>query len=174
MSGNAIHHHLNGRSNGQPHSNNGQQSMLHRIGEVMEQEGISVRSVARDFRVSVSTIRAQLNPTCDLSISDLRRWQAKLKVPITDLLVDPDSGLSPKILFRSRLLKAMKTVRSIQEQAGQRQIRILATQLVEQMVHLMPELREVPSWPIVGKRRSIEEQGVAVDRSVPDEFFDME
>ena len=174
MSCNVINPDWTNMSGSQPNLPNIRQPMLHRIGEVMEQEGISVRSVAREFRVPTSAVCTQLDPTCDLSISDLRRWQNKLRVPIADLLVDPDSGLSPKILLRARLLKAMKTVRSIQEHADQQQIQRLALQLVEQLVHMMPELREVPSWPVVGKRRSNEEEGIAAERRVPDELFDTE
>jgi hypothetical protein len=43
--------------------------------------------------------------------------------------------------------------------------------LEEQLVELMPELKDVAPWHSVGQRRTPEELGRAADRVLPDSFF---
>ncbi len=149
-----------------------QERPLHRIADVMQQEGIKARTASRRMQVPVSQVRVQQDAYCDLSLSDLYRWQTALRVPLVDLLVDPGYPLSIPVRLRANLLKAMKTVRSIQESADQESIKILAENLVQQLVDLMPELREVPAWPVVGQRRTNEELGAISERRLPDAIFD--
>ena len=53
-------------------------------------------------------------------LSDLHRWQQALAVPIAELLGEPEGELSPPVRLRPRLLRAMKTVRSIQQRGSGR------------------------------------------------------
>ena len=145
---------------------------LHRIAEVMQQEGIRARTASRRMQAPLSQVRVQQDAYCDLSLSDLYRWQSALRVPLVDLLVDPGYPLSTPVQLRANLLKAMKTVRSIQENADQESIKILAENLVQQLVDMMPELQEVPAWPTVGQRRTNDELGAAAGRRLPDALFD--
>jgi len=145
---------------------------LHRIGEVMRQEGIKVRTASRRMRAPASQIRLQQDAHCDLSLSDLYRWQSALQVPLVDLLVDPGDPLSTPVQLRANLLKMMKTVRSIQENTDQESVQTLAENLAGQLVAMMPELREVPAWPSVGQRRTNDELGTMAHRRLPDAFFD--
>jgi hypothetical protein len=87
-------------------------------------------------------------------LSNLYRWQEVLEVPLVELLHEPDGELSPPVQLRARLLRAMKTVRSIQRGAQQTSIRRLATMLVEQLVEIMPELKNIVPWPAASHRRS--------------------
>ena len=57
---------------------------------------------------------------------------------------------------RARLVKMMKTVRSLQLAANSPEVGVLVERLAEQLIELMPELVNVDSWPIVGKRRTNE------------------
>ena len=43
--------------------------------------------------------------------------------------------------------------------------------LIAQLVELMPELEEVSAWHSVGQRRTQEEMGRIVERTIPDSFF---
>lgn len=144
---------------------------LHRIAKVMEQEGISPRSAARQMNLVQSQVYEESHPSCDLRLSALYRWQRILQVPLADLLNEPDRTLSPQVRLRSSLLKAMRTVRTIQERAVEDGIQTLAARLAEQLTEMMPELQTVPSWPAVGQRRTLDELGAVVENQISDLFF---
>ena len=61
----------------------------------MEQEHMSERAAALRMNMTVAQIRAEVQPSCDLSLSALYRWQAALNVPVADMLREPDMRLSP-------------------------------------------------------------------------------
>ena len=61
-----------------------------------------------------------------MRLSELLRWQRALGVPFAELLNEPDGELFPPVQLRARLLRAMKTVRTIQERARQASVRRLA------------------------------------------------
>ncbi len=147
------------------------QPPLHRAAEVLQQEAISLRTVARRMNVSADQARAELNPQRDLRLSDLYRWKSALKVPAVDLLVHPGTGLSDSIQLRAKLLKMMKTVRSIQETCASENVSRLAERLERQLTDLMPELKDVSSWPSVGKRRTLDELGAITERMLPESIF---
>ena len=139
---------------------------LHRLSEVRRREGLSRRKIARDLGISLREVKRQEQPSSDILLSDLYRWQEVLKVPALELLDEPDGSLSPPVQLRARLLRVMKTVRSIQAGARQVSIRRLATMLVRQLLEVMPELKDTAPWPIVGSRRSRRELGQAFLRGL--------
>jgi hypothetical protein len=104
-------------------------------------------------------------------VSELYEWQQALEVPIMDLLVDSDAPLSEPVLARARLLKIMKTVKAIRESTKCVSIERMATMLEQQLVEVMPELKDVSAWHSVGQRRSHDELGRTAERVVPDTFF---
>ncbi len=144
---------------------------LHRAAEVLQQEGISLRAIANRMNISAEQARAELDPRRDLRLSELYRWQAALNVPVVDLLVRPGTGLSGSVQLRARLLKLMKTVRSIQEKSADKAIDRLAARLAGQLMDLMPELKDVSPWPSVGQPRTLDEMGAIVERILPESFF---
>ena len=85
-------------------------------------------------------------------------------MPIAELLDEPEGELSPPVRLRARLLRVMKTVRSIQQRARQAPMRRLAETLVTQLVEVMPELTEATAWPAIGQRRRKQELGQAFFR----------
>jgi transcriptional regulator with XRE-family HTH domain len=147
------------------------QRPLHRIAEARRQQGISARSAARRLRTTMDQVRRLEDPQCDMPLSELYRWQRALQVPIAELLVDSESPLSEPVLTRARLLRVMKTVRAIKESAGTAPIQRFATMLEQQLIEMMPELKEVDAWHSVGQRRSPNELGRAAERAIPDTFF---
>jgi hypothetical protein len=147
------------------------QPSLHRVGDVLQQEAISLRTIARRMNVTSDQARTEMNPQRDMRLSELYRWKAALNVPTVDLLVRPDIGLSDSVDFRASLLKIMKTVRSIQDVSHGENIDRLAARLARQLTDLMPELKDVSSWPSVGKRRSLDELGAIADNMLPDSIF---
>ena len=150
---------------------NGSARPLHRIGQVRQEQAVSVRSVARRLGVSMQDVRAQEQPYADLKVSQLLEWQKVLEVPLADLLVDSDSPLSTPVSQRARMLRVMKTAKALAESSRDQATSRLATMLISQLVELMPELEEVSAWHSVGQRRTQDEMGRIVDRTIPDNFF---
>lgn len=143
----------------------------HRIQEVCIQQGATIRSLSRKMDITASEIREQENPQADLRISDLLRWQQVLEVPLADLLVDNEGPLSEPVGHRAGMLRVMKTAKAILETTHDRSTKRLASMLVTQLTDLMPELAEVSAWHTVGQRRTQNEMGRIVDRTIPDNFF---
>ena len=141
---------------------------LNRIPEVIKRECISPRTLAARMEMTTSQVMANIDSTKDLKLSELYRWQRALRVPIGELMAEVDTSLSAPVALRAQLLRAMRTVRSIQETASQEGVQNLAQQLAEQMTNLMPELKEVTSWPTVGQQRTLNELGAIVDRVLPE------
>jgi len=144
---------------------------LHRIREVRRQQGVSTRSVARKMGVSMQESRVQEDPAADLRITQLMAWQRALEVPLADLLVDSEGSLSAPVSQRARLLRVMKTAKSIQESAKEPGMQRLTTMLIEQLCEVMPELRDVSPWHSVGQRRTQDEMGRIAECPIPDSFF---
>lgn len=150
---------------------NGTTRLLHRIAEVRQEQGVSVRSAARRLGLSMQEVRSQENPACDLSLSQLHQWQEVLEVPLADLLLDSAGPLSTPVSQRARMLRVMKTVKALAESAHEPPVQRLAAMLINQLVEVMPELQEVSAWHSVGQRRTQDEMGRIVERTIPDSFF---
>jgi transcriptional regulator with XRE-family HTH domain len=157
---------------GHPPRNTGQPGqMLHRIQEVRRLQGMSLRTAARQLGTDIRSIRAQEQSTTDLRLSDLYNWQRALEVPVSELLVDDDGPLSRPVRERGAMLKIMKTARSLVEATQSGPARRMAENLVEQLLDLMPELREVSPWHSVGQRRSLDEMGRIAEQPIGDPGF---
>ena len=138
---------------------------LHRLRDARIQEGISRHSMARKLKLTTREVAEQENASTDLPLSVLLSWQAALDVPVAELLIEPDTcSLSQPILGRARMVRLMRTVVSICQRTRQSGIRRLAQRLFDQLVEIMPELRETQPWPSKGKTRRLCELGVAVER----------
>ncbi len=126
---------------------------LHRLGEVRRREGLTRRKLAQRLGIPVAQVQEQEKPSSDMLLSELYRWQEALDVPATELLNEPNGELSPPVHLRTRLLRAMKTVRTLEAGARQASVRRLAAMLAEQLVEIMPELKDTTAWPALGFRR---------------------
>lgn len=144
---------------------------LHRLGEVRRSQGISRKTIARKLNVNIPEVVRQEEETCDLPLSALYMWQEVLGVPIGELLVEPQDALAQPMLLRAQLVRFMKTAVAICEQSGEKAIRLMAQNLANQLIEIMPELRGVCAWHAVGQRRKSDELGVAAQRSLPDDIF---
>ena len=142
---------------------------LHRIALVRRQQGISLRTAARQMGQHASKLREQEQATTDLTLKQLYAWQNTLDVPISDLLVEADGSLARPVLQRAQMLRLMKTAMAICERAGNAPARRMAENLVNQLIEIMPELKEIGAWHSVGQRRSQEEYGVAYQRRLADD-----
>jgi transcriptional regulator with XRE-family HTH domain len=147
------------------------QRPLHRLAAVRKQQGISQRNIARRLGVDVATVCEQEHEAADLPLSMLYAWQKVLDVPVAELLVDSDDPLSAPVLERARLVKLMKTAAAIMEKAHSNAVKRLVTMLVEQLLEIMPELRDVSAWHTIGQRRTLDDYGRAVERQMPDDLL---
>ncbi|NLE37311.1 MAG: hypothetical protein GX621_04730 [Pirellulaceae bacterium] len=156
-----------------PVSINGQSRALHQLGQVRRREGLSRRAVARRLGTDVNRVRSEEEQSADMPLSRLYEWQAALGVPVAELLIDDDS-LSPPIMRRAQILRLMKTAAAIRERAGSAPIQRMAQMLVEQILEIMPELKDVTPWNAVGQRRTLDELGEAANRRLSlDALFDL-
>lgn len=144
---------------------------LHRIQEVRQEQGVSLRTAARRIGTDMRSVRAQEQSTSDLRLSQLYQWQDVLEVPIADLLDEPGLPLSKPVMERARLVRLMKTVMSIQQKADSPAIERLAQVLIDQLVEVMPELAEVSAWHNVGQRRSLDEYGRVAEHPIPESYL---
>jgi transcriptional regulator with XRE-family HTH domain len=144
---------------------------LQKLSAARLRQGISVRCVAQRLGKSVNEIRAQEDERADLPVSELYRWQQALDVPIEELLAEPDDALSPRVLMRAQLLKVMKTAMAIRRQARSEGERRLGRLLIDQLLEIMPELKEVSGWPAVGHRRRADEIGRIGENPVSDDWL---
>jgi transcriptional regulator with XRE-family HTH domain len=147
------------------------QKCLHRIGQVRQEQGVSVRSVARRLGLSMQEVRGQEHPSADLRLSQVHMWQRVLEVPLADLLLDSEGPLSTPVSQRARMLRVMKTAKALAESTTEPPVQRLATMLISQLVEVMPELQEVSAWHSVGQRRTQDEMGRIVERTIPDSLF---
>jgi hypothetical protein len=150
----------------------GDHRVLHRLAEVKIQQGLSTRVLAKRLDTTAKELDRQLSPYCDLPLSQLYKWQAALDVPVAELLVAPRATLSPAVDRRARLVKLMKSVRSLQRLADTDPLRVLAERLADQLIEIMPELVDVDSWPAVGQRRLPDDISGLELRAVPESVFD--
>ncbi|MGY8771250.1 MAG: helix-turn-helix domain-containing protein [Pirellulales bacterium] len=142
---------------------------LHRIKEVRKEQGISVRTTARRLGVGTAQVREEERTDSDLLLSQVYRWQQALDVPVADLMEEPENELSSPVRERAHMVRVMKTAKSISERASEPNIRILAQTLINQLTQLMPELADVNSWNNVGQRRSLDEYGKIMERSISED-----
>jgi transcriptional regulator with XRE-family HTH domain len=144
---------------------------LQRLAQVRRQQGLSRRTVARRMNIEVDELRRQENQTTDLPLSALFAWQKALDVPVAELLVEAGDALVSPVLERSQLVRLMKTVLAVQQQAKQESIRRMAQTMCDQLIEIMPELANIGPWHAVGKRRRLTELGVAAQRRLAEEVF---
>ena len=144
---------------------------FHKISDVRQRQGVTLRNVARRLGIEMAVIRKQEKPDSDLRISDLLRWQQVLDVPLAELLEDGADQLSGPVLVRSRMVKLMKTAAAIREQVGDTVGSQLVSQLIGQILEMMPELADITPWHTVGQRRTLDDVGRTARDTVPDDLF---
>jgi hypothetical protein len=154
-----------------PVAQNDSSPKLQKLGAARRRQGISIRCVAQRLGLSVNEVRAQEDESADLRLSELYHWQAALEVPVEELLCEPNDALSTRILTRARMLRVMKTALAMRRQARSEAERRLTRLLVDQLLEIMPELKEVSAWPTVGQRRTAEEYGRIAENPVSDDWI---
>lgn len=143
---------------------------LQSLGSARRRQEVSLRCIAQRLRLTVDEVRQQEDECADLLVSELYRWQAALGIPVQELLNEPSDALSPCIQMRARLLKIMKTVMSLRREAKSDEMRRSVELLTDQLLEIMPELKDVAPWPAVGHRRRADEVGRIGENLIPDNW----
>jgi transcriptional regulator with XRE-family HTH domain len=144
---------------------------LQKLNSARRRQGLSIRCIAQRLGRTVSEVRAQEDERADMLVSELYRWQAALEVPVEELLAEPEDSLSSMVSVRAQLLKVMKTAMAMRRQARSEGERRLARLLTEQLLEIMPELKEVAGWPAVGHRRRADEVGRIGENPISDDWL---
>ena len=144
---------------------------LHRLATVRQQQGVTLRNVARRLGLDMAEVRRQEQEQSDLRISELLDWQEVLEVPIAELLVEGEGQLSGPVLERSRMVKLMKTAAALRDQTAGTATQRLVGMLIDQILEIMPELQDVTPWHTVGQRRTLDELGRAARSPISDDVF---
>jgi hypothetical protein len=131
--------------------------VLQKLSSARRRQGLSIRCGAQRLGRTVSDVRAL--------------WQAALEVPIEELLEEPEDSLSTMVSVRAQLLKVMKTAMAMRRQARSEAERRLARLLTEQLLEIMPELKEVSGWPAVGHRRRADEVGRIGENPISEDWL---
>lgn len=142
----------------------------HRLAQVRQRQGVSIRSAARRMGVTMEQVRREERPDSDPSLSVLTRWQVALEVPLNELLIDNDAPLSAPIIKRAKWLRLMKTVKALGELETTPAVQRMAEMLEQQVTEVMPELSDVGAWHSVGQRRTQDELGRIAEDVVPTTF----
>ena len=145
--------------------------VLHYIAKAAQSQGQTISACAKRLGLTVAEARAQADPRADITLSQLYAWREILDVPLSELT--PDLGVVPDpIRNRGLLILIMKTARLICETTNEGTPGHYAAEtLVNQLIMLMPELKDVPPWPSVGKSHAARPEGAV--RRVSSDFSRM-
>jgi transcriptional regulator with XRE-family HTH domain len=132
--------------------------VTHRIASVRERHQMSLREVAANMGLTEGELRREEDERSDLRLSRLYAWQTALNVPISELLVEPDSGLSLPSLQPASLRRLMRTAISIQKHTKNQSVRILAQTLINHIVEIAMELEDVSEGFLFGSHLFVDEE----------------
>jgi transcriptional regulator with XRE-family HTH domain len=118
------------------------QIILHRLSAVRRAKGIPRRELALRLGISVQELRLK-EQSPDLALSTLYHWAARLDVPITELLVEPDECLAPTRLARSQAERLMRAAARLRDRSRRRSIQRLAQTFVDQLAEILPDLEQL-------------------------------
>jgi hypothetical protein len=120
--------------------------------------------------ISVEELRLQ-EEAIDLSISTLNKWASALKVPVTELVVEPDECLHQTNLPKSRAARLMRVAAKLRDRSRRRSIQRLAQTFVEQLAEILPGLGELGERNYRHPRGGGRARRASSVQPLPDSFF---
>jgi transcriptional regulator with XRE-family HTH domain len=149
----------------------GTRRVLHRLGAIRKMRKLSLADVAQRLHLTPEEAQRQEQSATDLTLRDLYRWQQLLKVPLAELLAEPDETLGLPAVKPEKLSPALEVALLILQQTKQPGIRRMAHTLVDQLVELSPELKRIAEEHTAGQAHRLDEQGRAMKGALPVDFF---
>ena len=144
---------------------------LHRLREIRAQQDVTLRALSRKMHVPMREVRAQEDPTCDLPLTALYRWQQALRVPASEILVEPGDKLSSPVNIRARLLRMMKTIVTILDKPQPERTANLLENLRNEILAVMPEIESIDRWHGSNATRGADDIAAAVLRQIDEELL---
>ena len=151
---------------------------LHRLQDARCEQEVTLRKVGRHLfgnPPQISLVKEQETGRADIRISQLRQWSLVLELPIDELIHEPEEALSRVSALRANMVFLMKSVVSMIEsiERGSHGPKEIVLQLYDQLVAIMPELKDTSSWRVFGQRRGLDDFGAAAKYEYPEEsLFD--
>ena len=137
----------------QSNANTSKSPRIHRLASVRKQERVSWKSLSRRTGIPIGELKLQENEGQDLRLSTLQKWHQAFNVPIEELVVEPDDRITPSLELKAHLIKVTKTILLLLEQCEDETTKILAKRLFDELIQIMPELKEVGPWPTRNRPR---------------------
>jgi transcriptional regulator with XRE-family HTH domain len=144
---------------------------LHRLAAARREKGLSACTLARRLKTSVDWVKRQEQQYADLSLSSLHEWASALEVPAEALLIDSEVLISELTIPWNRALTLYRTAQAILEKAEHPNFRRMVTTLLEQLVNLVPELKDAGPLTAADRRRLGEQVQALVVRQLPENVF---
>jgi len=144
---------------------------LHRIREIRAQQEVTLRALARKMHMPMRDVRTQEDPSCDLPLTALYRWQQALRVPASEILVEPGDKLSSPVNIRARLLRMMKTIVTILDKPQSERTTNLLENLRNEILAVMPEIENIDRWHGSNATRGADDIAAAVLRQIDEELL---
>jgi len=144
--------------------------VLHRLAAVRRAKGVSRRVLAERLGITVDELRSK-EEAADLSISTLSHWASKLKVSITELVVEPDECLAPTHLAQSQATRMMTVAAQLRDRSRRRSIQRLAQTFVEQLTEILPALEEIAKKNHRRSRRINQRPSSLLPCALPEQVF---
>ncbi len=144
---------------------------LHRLREIRAQQDVTLRALSRKMHVPMREVRAQEDPSCDLPLTALYRWQQALRVPAAEILVEPGDKLSSPVNIRARLLRMMKTIVTILDKPQPERTTNLLENLRNEILAVMPEIENIDRWHGSRNARASDDIAAAVLRQIDEELL---
>ena len=144
---------------------------LHRLKEIRAQQDVTLRALSRKMHVPMREVRAQEDPSCDLPLTALYRWQQALRVPAAEILVEPGDKLSSPVNIRARLLRMMKTIVTILDKPQPERTKNLLENLRNEILAVMPEIENIDRWHGSSNARGGDDIAAAVLRQIDEELL---
>ena len=125
------------------------QQKFHRLADARKQQGVTLKNIARRMGISMEEATRQENTGGDLKLSELHAWRSVLDLPVSELLFEVQSELSPPLFERARMLRLTKTVLELRNKNRDTRLEYMLQMLLEQILEILPDMKVL----VDGERR---------------------
>ena len=143
---------------------------FHRLKEVRQLSGMSLRSIAARTGIPIKTLREQ-EVSNQIDLSDLFKWKEALGVPFMELFSDSPEKMDEMVRIRAGLIQIMRSVNSLRLGKLTEQQEAIVENIGAELTSLMPELDAIGSWPQSGNRRRLDEPSRIESHLIPTDLW---
>ncbi|MBN2295305.1 MAG: helix-turn-helix transcriptional regulator [Pirellulales bacterium] len=144
---------------------------LHCLRKVRCREAVSRETIAEHLGIDVDTVELIENESTDIPLCLLHEWKKLLNVPIGELLVDTEGAFNAPEKIPAQLTALMRTAITLTRQNRQASVAHMAHNLINQLLEIMPELRQVVNQYGPRQTHPIHEYGLEFEDNFLDEMI---